>query len=153
MPTIETLLSKTVQEGECQLWTGYIAKSGYGLVWADGKNRQVHRVAYELYNGPIPDGLDVMHSCDVRPCIAKAHLSAGTRRENMQDMVSKGRQNLHRASGEGLSFSKLSEQKVAEIRCRYIPRDRVNGQKALAREFGVCQATIWHVVHGKTWSS
>ncbi|MFB9187253.1 HNH endonuclease signature motif containing protein [Dactylosporangium sucinum] len=51
-----------------------------------------HRVAWEVANGqPIPDGLQVLHSCDNPPCCNPAHLSIGTQAENMQQMVARGR--------------------------------------------------------------
>ena len=49
------------------------------------------RVAYELAVGPIPDGRDLMHSCDVRHCVRPEHLRPATAQENAQDMVAKGR--------------------------------------------------------------
>lgn len=70
----------------CWLWQG--AKSGgYGYIGVGGRSGaavRVHRFVYEYHNGPVPDGLDVMHSCNMRHCVNPAHIQAATREENMQ---------------------------------------------------------------------
>lgn len=78
----------------CWLWTGAMTTEGYGQIRADGKQRKTlvaHRVSHELYNGPIPSGLFVLHKCDTPACVNPAHLSTGTQKENIHDCISKGR--------------------------------------------------------------
>jgi hypothetical protein len=48
-------------------------------------------VAYAALTGPIPDGSDVRHDCDNPPCVNPDHLRTGTRSDNMQDCVQRGR--------------------------------------------------------------
>jgi hypothetical protein len=84
--------SYLVDASGCWLWTGARFKTGYGGLRADnGRTVRAHRFSYELRRGPIPPGLDVMHACDVRLCVNPAHLSIGTRLDNMRDAVAKGR--------------------------------------------------------------
>lgn len=71
----------------------------------------VHRLSYEHFKGPIPEKLDVCHRCDHPPCCNPDHLFTGTRTENMQDMLAKGRG----VSGEDHQFAKLSDADVIEI--------------------------------------
>lgn len=75
--------------GECWIWTG--ARMRYGYFQYGKKLIGAHRVAWELRNGPIPDGLYVLHRCDNPPCVRPDHLFLGTAADNTADMVAKGR--------------------------------------------------------------
>jgi hypothetical protein len=100
----ERLFEKTEWQGECLVWTGYVNEDGYGRFSEGGHQGRmvmVHRVAWELVHGPIPDGMRVLHSCDNPPCVLDEHLFLGTQADNVQDMLSKGR-----ASGQSLTECK-----------------------------------------------
>lgn len=77
----------------CIEYTGFRLPRGYGMIGVDqgGRSELTHRVAWALANGPIPDGVQVCHSCDNPPCCNVEHLFLGTAHENMQDMARKGR--------------------------------------------------------------
>lgn len=68
----------------CWLWTGNVNAKGYGRMRTDGQHGAVpaHRVAYELFIGPIPQGLEIDHLCRVRCCVNPDHLEAVTSRTN-----------------------------------------------------------------------
>lgn len=149
MATIESLMRRTVRVGECLEYTGHICKAGYGLVWHDGKNRLAHRVSFELHNMPIMGQQDVMHSCDNRKCINPSHLSLGSRLDNMRDMISKGR--AKHPKGKQPANTKATPEIVAEIRRRFSPYSRTDGHRALGRQFGLTQGTVWAIVNGRTW--
>lgn len=104
------LMDKTVRitESGCWIFMGAIKSNGYGDIWRAGKVVGAHKASYEMFVGPVPDGLDVCHICDVRCCINPSHLFVGTRKENMQDCKSKGR--------IAASSSKLTAADVDEIR-------------------------------------
>jgi HNH endonuclease len=74
---------------ECWEWTGSRNHAGYGVIWyggspADGgRGYRAHRVAYELFVGPIPDGLSLDHLCRVKHCVNPEHLEPVTQRENI----------------------------------------------------------------------
>jgi len=72
------------RHGECLLWIGSRIHSGYGMVWVpeESKQRLAHRVAYETWVGPIPDGMDIDHTCKVRNCIEPTHLRPLSPKEN-----------------------------------------------------------------------
>lgn len=75
----------------CWIWTGARFPFGYGAIKIGGRPRGAHRTAWELVNGPIPEGLNVLHHCDNPPCVNPAHLFLGTLRDNALDMFAKGR--------------------------------------------------------------
>jgi hypothetical protein len=72
---------------ECWLWNGTILSSGYGQFWCPPKKRLVHRFAYELAVGPIPDGLTIDHvkarGCAHLNCVNPAHLEPVTMAVNV----------------------------------------------------------------------
>lgn len=72
---------------DCVEATGAINNSGY----VHRNNVGVHRLAWIDANGPIPEGMVVMHTCDNRRCVNVAHLALGTQGDNMRDMAAKGR--------------------------------------------------------------
>lgn len=65
----------------CWIWTGSISGTGYGVLWADGKLKGTHRIAWELLVGPIPKGFVIDHDhpdfgCHNRSCVNPGHLQA-----------------------------------------------------------------------------
>lgn len=73
-----------VPESGCWIWEARIAPSGYGIFWNAGKNRRAHRIAYELYREPIPEGMTLDHLCRVTCCVNPWHLEVVTVRENLR---------------------------------------------------------------------
>lgn len=76
----------------CWIWTLVLNHGGYGFISINSKNKYVHRVAYEEYNGDIPEDRDVGHKCDVPYCCNPAHLELVTEKQNTQQMMERGRQ-------------------------------------------------------------
>ena len=66
----------------CWLYMGRLTGHGYGSVYCYYEHRRAHRVAYEAYVGPIPDGLEIDHLCNMRSCCNPSHLKAATRGAN-----------------------------------------------------------------------
>lgn len=82
-PVEERFLAKVEKTETCWLWKGAKIRDGYGSLRVDGRSALAHRVAWELFRGPIPDGLTLDHLCRVRHCVNPDHLEVVTFRENV----------------------------------------------------------------------
>lgn len=160
----------------CWVWTGAYLR-GYGEFKLAGRRHLAHRVAWEMANGPIPDGLWVLHKCDNPPCVREDHLFLGTVMDNVADMDAKGRRvsargdehgsHLHpesrargdrngsrlhpesRPRGEENGRAKLTEEKV-----RTIFRLRREGwtQARIAEEMSVGHSIIGYILAREKWA-
>jgi hypothetical protein len=128
----------------CWVWAGGVGRDGYGKLKVNGKTVRAHRVAYELANGDIPEGMLVCHSCDTPLCVRPDHLFVGRPSDNSRDMVEKGRQ----ARGESNGRSKLTGDQVSEIRKRFHIGER---RSDLAREYEVSWSLVNFIVNGESW--
>lgn len=130
---------------ECWIWTG--AKvDGYGVFLIRGEPKKTHRLAYDYYVGEIPDGLQVLHKCDVRNCVNPKHLFLGTNTDNIHDAMAKGRR--HDTSGSGNPYSILTEIDVLKIRELL---DKGFSGISVAARFGVHPTTISDIKRRRRW--
>lgn len=127
----------------CWEWRGPLHKLGYGLV--GHANLKAHRVAWELTNGPVPEGLLVRHMCHNPPCVRPDHLKLGTQKDNMADMYAAGRG--RKATGTDNGNGKLTDEQVAEIRSRYVFRKVTH--RMLAAEYGVSESLVEAICNGR----
>jgi hypothetical protein len=145
-PLAERFWEKINKLDECWEWTGSLTKSGYGKISLGGrasKFEDTHRVAWRLTHGEIAVGLCVCHKCDNKKCVNPDHLFLGTQKENIADMVRKGRANKRK--GTKVHTCKLNEELVREIRAS----DLSNTE--LANKYGVRQPTICNIRNYKYW--
>ena len=131
-----------VAENGCRLWTGKQLNDGYGRFTVAHRPIAAHRAAYELANGPIPEGLVVCHRCDDRLCVNPGHLFLGTVADNVADMVGKRRQ----ARGQTINTAKLTPDLVRRIRA-----SQLSNRKAAAL-FGVSASQVGNIRRGDSWA-
>lgn len=147
--TVSHFFNESVPEPNsgCWIWTGTTVWNGYGTICVSGKMHYAHRLCVEIKTGSvIPRNLDVCHKCDVRCCVNPDHLFVGTRSENVQDCIRKGR--LRRgppAQGARHGKAKLTESAVLSI------RSDKRGQYAIAQSYGVSQSCISLIKLCKNW--
>lgn len=134
------------QLGPCWVWTAYRNPFGYGEVGRKNPRRveSTHRVSWELHAGLSAGDLCVLHKCDNPACVNPTHLFLGTRSENMDDKVRKGRQ--HR--GERSPNAILRESDVPEIRRRLASGE---SQSKIGAAFGVKRVAISAIATGRAW--
>lgn len=128
---------------ECWDWRASRASDGYGHFWTGERNERAHRFSYELNVGPVPELLEVRHTCHRPPCVNPSHLIPGTHLDNMHDREAAGRTGVQ-LKGEKDSLAKLKDVDVAVIRKRYAAGGIF--QKDLAGEYGVHVDTINRVI-------
>lgn len=136
-------------DGPCWEWAGTCGAGGYGVLAVDHRTHKAHRLAYETWVGPIPEGMVVRHKCDNPPCINPEHLELGTPKDNARDREERGRRTP--ARGEKHGCAKLTWDNVNEIRSLWSTGNYT--RKQLAEDFGVVWTTIDMVVRNKTWKA
>jgi hypothetical protein len=136
----------------CWLWIGAKDASGYGLMYKTKRPKvswyKSNRLAYELFIGPIPEGLHVLHDCpqgDDPACVNyNGHLWVGTQADNNADRDRKGRSGHIHRRGERNGRAILSDAQVAEMRRLYVP-GKV-GHYTLGKMFGCSEAQARRIV-------
>lgn len=126
----------------CRLWTGGIVHEfGYGYLKVDGRHVGAHILQWERYNGPVPPGMQVLHRCDMPPCIEETHLFLGTMSDNMRDKIAKRRHIF----GERHPSSKLTAAVIPAIRADQ------RRHAVIADDYGVHKSLISQVKRGVIW--
>ena len=125
----------------CWLWVGSLNPQGYGALAREKNNvgkTCAHRIAYELFCGPIPQGLVIDHKCRVRCCVNPAHLEAVTQRENILrgcgPSVNRARRMMHCKRGHAKIGDNLYVRPNGKRMCRTcekIRRRRATAEREL----------------------
>lgn len=148
-PTVDELQARTVTDPDsgCWLWQGAtFGRTGYGAVnrSVDGRGRvrSTHRLMWEAAYGPIPPGLMVQHTCDVRRCLNPDHLTLGTAISNGRQAAHRGR--LRPLRGEASPKARLSDADVAQIRSLFAAG---HSRQSIADAYGISRSYITQLVN------
>lgn len=134
---LQKFWAKVAKGPQCWLWTaGTLKSGGYGGFVSHffPSESRAHRVSWIIENGPIPDGLHVLHRCDNPPCVRPDHLFLGTNLDNIIDRMRKDR-----------SWSKLTRALAEQIRADTRPNI------AIAAEHGVDRSLIRLIKKREIW--
>lgn len=140
------LLANIAKDGDCWVWTLSTVR-GYGQLSLYDPQRKravhvlAHRTSHEVFKGPIPEGMHVLHSCDRPACINPDHLSVGSNRDNRLDAVAKDRHQR----GTRHYNTELTDDDVRLI------RRSPEKASAIARRFGVQKNCIYKIRTRHTW--
>jgi hypothetical protein len=149
---IEQRIERVTESG-CWLWTASLKSNGYGQVRMKSPRRMVtaHRLSFETFNGAIPNGQVVRHTCDVQACVNPKHLVLGSQQENVNDTMKRGRSRSHLSEGKALrgtsnGMVKLTEKQVRDIRAA------AGSLATIAARFGVSRQTCSRIRRRELWA-
>jgi hypothetical protein len=135
----------------CWEWLGPKNNKGYGFTYIRELSRRMtaHRASYTLRYGQIPEGLWVLHRCDNPACVKPSHLFLGSPKDNVQDMIAKGRDNRKNGlKGESHVCSKHSDATIIAIRTDYIAGVSID---RLCEVYSVSRNSIHDYTGGRSW--
>jgi len=145
--TMETLLARTVEEGECLLWGGYIGNS-VPQVSHKGKVIAVRRLMLEFQGKVLRAGDHASTKCRNHACVHPEHISHRNKFQHSAAMLSAPRNEEVRAAKLAAfrrKTAKLDMDKAREIRCSE------ESGPTLAAKFGVNKALIARIRRGEAW--
>lgn len=128
-------------------WLDHKNKWGYGKIRINKKTYLAHRISYLIYNGEIPDGMCVLHSCDNPSCVFPEHLHLGTHADNMRERADRNRNKYQ--NGEKNSSAKLNKKQVIEIRKK---AELGISRASLAQEYGINVGHVRRIVKRISWN-
>jgi hypothetical protein len=117
----------------CWEWTAGRDHAGYGRIGIDGTPELAHRVAYEIFVGPIPDGLTLDHLCRNPACVHPLHLEPVSMVENVRRGIGIGVANAmktHCPQGHPLIAGNLINRSRPGRECLACARERMRRNRA-----------------------
>jgi hypothetical protein len=136
----------------CWEWAGAKDPNGYGNIEEGHGSKScrtvhpAHRLSWKLFNGPIPNGMRVLHKCDNPSCVRPDHLFLGTQKDNLVDCKNKGRT----AKGEKNGRSKLRQKDIDKI--RKLCSSGKHTQQEIASIFNINQSHVSRIISNFVWA-
>ena len=134
---------------DCWLWEvdTQLTQSGYGAAHYATIHTTAHRIAFMLVKGAIPDGLDVLHRCDVRRCCNPAHHFPGTKQDNSDDMIQKGRWSRKTSfRDDGNPNARISSDQLPQ----FFEDAKSMSQRKIAAKYGISKSQVGNILRGES---
>ncbi len=137
----------------CWIWTAAKNNKGYGMIQGETVREFItaHRASWVLHSGKIPKGACVLHKCDTPACVNPRHLFLGSQKENVHDMIAKGRGGGQFKAGSQHQLSKVDKKTAAKI-CSEYASVRIS-QENLGAKYGLERHTVGLIIRGQHWAS
>lgn len=121
---------------------------GYGYARCEvdkNKSQLLHRASYEIFVGPIPEGMQINHKCHNPQCCRPSHLYLGTQQDNINDQIERG--TFVKGSKHG--NAKINEDIAKEI--KIMLKSKKHLHREIADKFGVSRDLVKDISRNKTW--
>lgn len=140
-PTLETLIARTQEEGQCMTWQGYF---GNGVPMVSNPEERgmisVRRLILQLTGKNPPDGGFIAPRCGNRQCVNPQHLQHRTQRQHMAHIASEGSKNEMLNELRKAKISKAKRQISDTVRQAIIDSPLIAA--LAAKKYGVSVSTV-----------
>lgn len=133
---------------DCWEWTGGLSITGYGRFSDGSEQGYAHRMLWQHLHGRLSGEILVCHTCDNRSCVNPDHLFIGTQKDNMHDMIAKGRKAVVSLPGESSGNHKLTEDQVRMIRNGFFGD---LSAPMVGLQLGISHSTVCRIKKGEAW--
>jgi len=144
---------KVSKTSTCWNWIGGADPYGRGRIYVEGRLMPASHVVYIMAYKRIPHGKYILHTCDNPACVRPSHLFPGTQRDNIRDMISKGR--APHPSKPRIAHIKHAQHRRNKLQPNQVYEIRELGQTTsqckLANQFNVSASTISYIIRLKRW--
>lgn len=146
-PVKNRFLDKIKYVQDCWIWIGTTrGHMGYGAFHFNDKMEGAHRASFNIFNGPITPGSQVLHTCDNPKCVNPKHLFLGTNQDNVNDKMAKGRHVATPVYGINNHLTKFTTEIVEQIRELSLQYS----QKELSHLFNMSQPNVSRIIRNVT---
>lgn len=147
-PSLQLLLSRTEQDGDCLIWTSTTSCYGYPIIRYNQKTATVRGIIAQIYGKSKRKGDVYTTICKNKRCLAEDHIRAVNRKSLAQTMDKSYASNPVRASRiseQSRKRGKLTQEQADLIRVS------PDTQRVLSERYGVSKRVIWDIKNGKRW--
>lgn len=133
-----------VNANGCWVWVHATDSNGYGSVTRNSGEVSSHRLSWKVFRGEVPFLDEVLHSCDNPPCCNPDHLFLGSKSDNTQDALKKGRMKCDPTKA---AITKTIPQTIADDILRRVAAGE--NKKIIAAEYKIHVTSVYNIVNGK----